>query len=163
YKTTDYGRTWKSVAGDLPKSVFSYAHCVREDPVRRGLLYLGVENGVYFSLDDGGHWTPLQAGLPHAPLHWITVQEHFNDLVVAYGGGFFVLDDITPLRQMTAEVRNANAHLFAPRQPYRLRNITEPMMMPDDATEGVNPPEGAAITFSLKTAPPNTKDTKDTK
>jgi photosystem II stability/assembly factor-like uncharacterized protein len=170
YKTTDYGRTWKSIAGDLPKSVFSYAHCVREDPVRRGLLYLGVENGLYFSLDDGNHWTPLQAGLPHAPLHWITVQEHFNDLVIAtYGRGFYVLDDITPLRQMTPEVLSANAHLFAPRQTYRLRNITEPMMMPDDAAEGVNPPDGAAITFSLKTAPAappkdaNPKDAKDTK
>jgi photosystem II stability/assembly factor-like uncharacterized protein len=162
YKTADYGRTWKSVAGDLPKSVFGYAHCVREDPVRRGLLYLGVENGLYFSLDDGDHWTPLQSGLPHAPLHWIAIQEHFNDLVVAtYGRGFFILDDITPLRQMTPEVLNANAHLFAPRATYRLRNITEPMMMPDDAAEGVNPPDGAAITFWLKTAPAPVKDAKD--
>src|SRR5262245_34030997 len=164
YKTTDYGRTWKSIAADLPKSVFSYAHCVREDPVRKGLLYLGVENGLYFSLDDGGHWTPLQSGLPHAPLHWITIQEHYSDLVVAtYGRGFYVLDDITPLRQMTAAVLNANAHLFAPRSTYRLRNMTEPMMMPDDAAEGVNPPDGAAITFLLKTPPENTKDTKGTK
>jgi len=168
YKTTDYGRTWKSVAGDLPKSVHSYAHCVREDPVRKGLLYLGVENGLYFSLDDGDHWTALQSGLPHAPLHWITIQEQYNDLVVAtYGRGFFILDDITPIRQMTPEMLNANAHLFAPRPTYRLRNITEPMMMPDDAAEGVNPPDGAAITFSLKTAPPvppeKTSDAKDRK
>jgi photosystem II stability/assembly factor-like uncharacterized protein len=165
YKTTDYGRTWKSVVGDLPKSVFSYAHCVREDPVRRGLLYLGVENGLYFSLDDGDHWTALQSGLPHAPLHWITIQEQYNDLVVAtYGRGFYILDDITPLRQMTPEMPNANAHLFAPRAAYRLRNITEPMMMPDDAAEGVNPPDGAAITFWLKTAPPAPpKDQKDAK
>ena len=162
YKTADYGRTWKSVAGDLPKSVHSYAHCVREDPVRKGLLYLGVENGLYFSLDEGDHWTPLQSGLPHAPLHWIAIQEHFNDLVVAtYGRGFFVLDDITPLRQMTPAVQNANAHLFAPRATYRLRNITEPMMMPDDAAEGVNPPDGAPITFSLKTPPAPVKEAKD--
>ena len=165
YKTTDYGRTWKSVVGDLPKSVFSYAHCVREDPVRRGLLYLGVENGLYFSLDDGDHWTALQSGLPHAPLHWITIQEQYSDLVVAtYGRRFYILDDITPLRQMTPEMPNANAHLFAPRAAYRLRNITEPMMMPDDAAEGVNPPDGAAITFWLKTAPPAPpKDQKDAK
>jgi len=166
YKTADYGRTWKSVVGDLPKSVFSYTHCVREDPVRKGLLFLGVENGLYFSLDDGDHWTPLQSGLPHAPLHWIAIQEHYSDLVVAtYGRGFYVLDDITPLRQLTPAALNANAHLFAPRPTYRLRNITEPMMMPDDAAEGVNPPDGAAITFSLKTAPAATKDadTKDAK
>jgi photosystem II stability/assembly factor-like uncharacterized protein len=160
YKTTDYGRTWKSIAGDLPKSVHSYAHCVREDPVRKGLLYLGVENGVYFSLDDGEHWTPLQAGLPHAPLHWLTIQEHFSDLVVAtYGRGFFILDDITPLRQMTPDTLTANVRLFAPRAAYRLREITAPMMMPDDATEGMNPPDGAPITFWLRTAPPS--DAKD--
>jgi photosystem II stability/assembly factor-like uncharacterized protein len=160
YKTTDYGRAWKSIAGDLPKSVHSYAHCVREDPVRKGLLYLGVENGLYFSLDDGEHWTPLQAGLPHAPLHWLTIQEHFSDLVVAtYGRGFFILDDITPLGQLTPDVLNASVRLFAPRATYRLREITAPMMMPDDATEGMNAPDGAPITFWLKTAPP--RDAKD--
>jgi photosystem II stability/assembly factor-like uncharacterized protein len=154
FKTTDYGRTWRSVVGDVPKSVHSYAHCVREDPVKRGLLYLGTENALYFSPDDGQHWLPLQSGLPHAPIHWLTVQEHFNDLVVAtYGRGFWILDDITPLRTLTPEVLNESAHLFAPRPTYRFRNITEPMMMPDDATEGRNPPYGAAITFSLKTAP----------
>ena len=62
YKTTDYGGTWRSVAGDIPKSVHSYAHCVREDPVKRGLLYLGTENALYFSPDDGQHWLPLQSG-----------------------------------------------------------------------------------------------------
>jgi len=155
FKTTDYGRTWRSVADSVPKSVHSYAHCVREDPVKRGLLYLGTENALYFSPDDGQHWLPLQAGLPHAPVHWLTVQEHFNDLVVAtYGRGFWILDDITPLRTLTPEVLNESAHLFAPRPTYRFRTITEPMMMPDDATEGRNPPSGAAINFSLKSTPP---------
>jgi hypothetical protein len=154
FKTTDYGRTWRSVADSVPKSVHSYAHCVREDPVKRGLLYLGTENALYFSPDDGQHWLPLQAGLPHAPVHWLTVQEHFNDLVVAtYGRGFWILDDITPLRTLTPDVLNESAHLFAPRPTYRFRNITEPMMMPDDATEGRNPPYGAAINFSLRAAP----------
>ena len=160
YKTTDYGRTWTSIAGDLPKSVFSYAHCVREDPVRKGLLFLGVENGLYFSTDDGQHWVPLQSGLPHAPVHWITIQEHFSDLVVAtYGRGFFILDDITPLRQLAADSRNAGTRLFAPRPTYRLRNITEPMTMPDDPTEGVNPPDGGPITFRLASVP--AKDPKE--
>ena len=102
YRTADYGRTWKSIAGDLPRNVLGYAHCVREDPVKKGLLYLGTENAVYFSPDDGQHWMPLQSGLPHAPAHWLTVQEHFSDLVVAtYGRGFWILDDITPLRELT--------------------------------------------------------------
>jgi len=154
FKTTDYGRTWRSVAGDIPKSVHSYAHCVREDPVKRGLLYLGTENGVYFSPDDGQHWLALQSGLPHAPAHWLTIQEHFNDLVVAtYGRGFWILDDVTPFRSLSPSALNEAAHLFAPRPTYRFRTITDPMMMPDDATEGRNPPYGAAITFSLKSAP----------
>ncbi|MEO8500797.1 MAG: sialidase, partial [Vicinamibacteria bacterium] len=154
YKTTDYGRTWKSITGDLPKSVHSYAHCLREDPVRKGMLYLGTENALYFSMDDGLHWLPLQSGLPHAPVHWMTIQERFNDLVVAtYGRGFYILDDITTLRQLTPETASAMAHLFAPRAAYRFRPITDPMMMPDDPTAGKNPPDGAPISFSLKSAP----------
>jgi photosystem II stability/assembly factor-like uncharacterized protein len=154
YKTTDYGRSWRSVAGDVPRGLLSYAHCVREDPVMRGLLYLGTENELYFSRDDGQHWVAMRSGLPHAPVHWLTIQEHFNDLVVAtYGRGFWILDDITPLRSLTPEVLDEPAHLFPPRPAYRFRSISDPMSMPDDATEGRNPPDGAAFTFSLKRAP----------
>ena len=155
YKTIDYGRSWKSVSGDLPKTVSSYAHCLREDPVKRGLLYLGTESGVYFSMDDGQHWLPLQSGLPHAPAHWLTIQEQFNDLVVAtYGRGFWILDDVTPLRALGPDSMNQSATLFPLRPAYRLRYITEPMMMPDDPTEGRNPPYGADINFYMKTALP---------
>ena len=161
YKTTDYGKTWKSVAGDLPKGIATYAHSVREDPVRRGMLYVGTESALYFSLDDGQHWQPLQSGLPHAPVHWITIQENFNDLVVAtYGRGFFILDDVTPLRQLTPQAVAETAHLFELRPAYRFRSITEPMLMPDDPTEGRNPPEGAAINFFLKSAPKKSSDGK---
>jgi photosystem II stability/assembly factor-like uncharacterized protein len=159
YKTDDYGKSWKSVAGDLPRSVQSYAHCLREDPVKKGMLYLGTENALYVSMDDGQHWLPLQAGLPHAPVHWMTIQEHFHDLVVAtYGRGFWILDDITSLRQLTPQVVGAGAHLFTPRPAYRFRPITEPMTMPDDATEGKNPPDGADISFWLKSPPPKDSD-----
>ncbi|HEX7138437.1 MAG TPA: hypothetical protein VF219_11345, partial [Vicinamibacterales bacterium] len=103
---------------------------------------------------DGQHWLPLKSGLPHAPVHWLTVQEHFSDLVVAtYGRGFWIVDDISPLRTLTPEALREPAHLFAPRPAYRFRNITEPMTMPDDASEGRNPPYGAALTFALNTAP----------
>jgi hypothetical protein len=122
-------------------------------------LYVGTENGVYFTTDDGQHWLPLQSGLPHAPVHWLTIQEHFNDLVIAtYGRGFWVLDDITPIRQLTPQATAAAAHLFALRPAYRFRPITEPMMMPDDAAEGHNPPEGADINFLLKSAPEKDAD-----
>ncbi len=154
YKTTDYGKTWKQITNGIPKSMLSYAHCVREDPTRPGLLYVGTENGIYVSYDDGANWQPLQMNLPHAPVYWITVQEHFNDLVIStYGRGFWILDDITPIQQMTPEVMNSNAHLFAPHATYRLRGITVPYASSDDPTAGQNPPYGASISYFLKAAP----------
>ncbi len=152
YKTSDYGKSWKSISAGVPKSPLSYAHCVREDPVKQGLLYLGVENALYVSFDDGGKWQPLQNNLPRAPVHWITIQENFNDLVVAtYGRGFWILDDVTPLRE-TPDVLQKSAYLMKPRSAYRFVLITEPMMDADDQTQGVNPPYGASINYSLKAA-----------
>src|SRR5215831_16678838 len=91
YKTSDYGKTWKAITNGIPHSMLSYAHCIREDPVRKGLLYVGTENALYVSFDDGENWQPLQAGLPHAPVYWIVIQPRFNDLVVAtYGRGFWI-------------------------------------------------------------------------
>jgi photosystem II stability/assembly factor-like uncharacterized protein len=154
YKTNDYGATWKLITNGVPHSMLSYAHCIREDPVKRGLLFLGTENAVYVSFDDGENWQSLQNNLPHAPAYWLVVQEHFNDLVVGtYGRGAWILDDITPLREMTPPVLNADAHLFAPRQTYRFRAITAPAMPYDDLTVGTNPPYGAGINYFLKSAP----------
>jgi len=154
YKTTDYGATWKSLSSDIPKTELSYAHCVREDPSREGLLYLGVENALYVSLNDGANWTPLQANLPHAPVHWLTVQEHFNDLVVAtYGRGFWILDDITPLRQLTPEILKSDVLLFAPRPAYRFQSVAGPTGAPNDPSQGKNPPYGAPINYYLKAEP----------
>ncbi|PYR72818.1 MAG: sialidase [Acidobacteria bacterium] len=151
YKTSDYGRTWKAIANGIPRSMLSYAHCVREDPVRRGLLYLGTENAAYVSFDDGENWQPLQMNLPHAPVYWLTVQEGFNDLVIAtYGRGFWILDDVTPLRQLTPDVLSADAHLFPPRTAYRWRDITAPYSAPSDPTAGQDAPYGASINYYLK-------------
>lgn len=155
YKTVDYGKTWKGITNGIPRSMLSYAHCVREDPVRRGLLYLGTENGVYVSFDDGENWQPLQNNLPHAPVYWLTVQETFNDLVIAtYGRGFWILDDLTPLQQMSAQVQAADAHLFQPSPAWRFRDITDTVSMPDDPTVGENPPYGALISYHLKAPVP---------
>jgi photosystem II stability/assembly factor-like uncharacterized protein len=151
YKTADYGKTWKLIVNGIPKSMLSYAHCVREDPVRQGLLYVGTENGIYVSYDDGANWQALQNNLPHAPVYWITVQEQFNDLVIStYGRGFWIMDDITPIQQMTADVMSANAHLFPVHNTYRLRGITLPYASNDDPTAGQNPPYGADINYYLK-------------
>jgi hypothetical protein len=154
YKTKDFGKSWKLITNGIPHSMLSYAHCVREDPTRAGLLYLGTENALYVSFDDGDLWQPMQANLPHAPVYWLVIQEHFNDLVIAtYGRGFYILDDLTPIQQMTAAVAASNVHLFAPRPTYRFRQGTIPVTMNDDPTAGQNPPYGAAITYYLKTAP----------
>ena len=153
YKTTDYGRTFRAITNGIPKSMLSYARAICEDPVRRGLLYLGTENAIYVSFDDGENWQPLQNDLPHAPVSWITVQEPFNDLVIStYGRGFWIMDDITPLQQMTPQVLAADAHLFPPRPAYRFRPITAPSSSYDDPTVGENPEYGASINYYLKGA-----------
>ncbi len=154
YKTEDFGRRWRKITDGIPRSPLSYARNVREDPVRPGLLYLGTENALYVSFDDGENWQSLQTNLPAAPMYWIVVQEHFNDLVVGtYGRGFWILDDITPLQQLTADVAAAGAHLFAPRQAYRFRRITSPMAMFDDWSDGDNPPYGASVNYWLAQEP----------
>ena len=151
YETRDYGRVWTAITNGIPHSMLSYAHCIREDPVRKGLLYLGTENGLYVSFDDGKNWQPLQNSLPPAPVYWIAVQERFHDLALAtYGRGFWILDDLTPLQQLTAEVLASNAHLFAPRASYRFRPVAQPAAVFYDPAAGHNPPFGALLNFYLK-------------
>ncbi len=105
--------------------MFSYCHWIHEDPVRKGLLFVGTENAIYVSFNDGKNWLPIQNNLPHAPVHHMVVQEHFNDLVVGtYGRGFWIMDDITPLQQLTDKVLKSDIHLFKPRDAYRLHSIS---------------------------------------
>ena len=154
YKTNDYGNKWERISTGIPKGILSFAHCVREDPARKGLLYLGTENALYVSFDDGKNWIPFQTNLPHAPVHWLTIQEHFNDLVVGtYGRGFWILDDITPLQQLTPEVLGAEAYLFSPRPAYRFRDVAGPSGVPNDPCSGENPSYGASLTYFLKSEP----------
>ena len=151
YRTRDYGRTWQKITAGIAPSMLSYTKVIAEDPVRRGLLYLGTENAIYVSFDDGDHWQPLQNDLPHAPVSGIVIQQHFNDLVIStYGRGFFILDDLTPIQQMTPEVMASASHLFEPRAAYRFREITRPSTTYDDPTTGENPPYGASINYWLK-------------
>ena len=153
YKTTDYGATWRAITAGIPTSMLSYVHWLEEDPVRQGLLYLGTENAIYVSFDDGDHWQPLQTNLPHAPVYGIVVQEHFNDLVIGtYGRGFWILDDITPLQQLTPEVLASAAHLFSPRAAYRFRDITPMSAQADEPSAGENPSYGASINYYLQAA-----------
>lgn len=151
YKTADYGKTWKSISANIEKTPLSYAHVVRESPNRKGLLFAGTENALYVSFDDGGSWAPLQSKLPHAPVYWLTVQEHFHDLVVGtYGRGFYILDDLSGLEQLTDAVRGTDVHLFAPRPAYRFREVAQPNLAPSGAAAGKNPPYGASLEYWLK-------------
>jgi photosystem II stability/assembly factor-like uncharacterized protein len=148
YKTEDFGESWRPLGGDIPRSVFSYAHVIREDPTRPGLLYLGTENSVFASFDDGRRWMPIQGDLPHAPVYWLEVQPHFNDLVIAtYGRGFWILDDITSVQQLTDDVVASAVHLFTPRPAYRFLPREGRNSQPGDPAAGENPDYGAVIDF----------------
>ncbi len=152
YRTRDFGASWTSITNGIPRGMLSYAHVVREDPERRGMLYLGTENTVYWSTDDGDNWLPLRNNLPPAPVHWLTVQEGFGDLVIGtYGRGFWILDDLSPLRQLNDEVLASDAHLFEPRPAYRLLRRS----LPGESVRGgprsyvEDPPYGAPLNYYL--------------
>ena len=150
WKTTDWGASWTAISNGIPEGPLSYTHVLREDPQRPGLLYAGTENGLYASFDDGATWMPMQSNLPPAPVHWLTVQTHFNDLVVAtYGRGFWIADDITPLQQLTPEIAAAPSHLFAPRPAYRFLRKESAFSQPGDPAAGDNPPSGASLSYWL--------------
>ncbi len=154
YKTTDYGRTWTAITNGVPASPLSFTRSIQEDPVRPGLLYMGTENRIYVSFNDGANWQPLINNMPPAPMYGIVVQPNFNDLVIGtYGRGFWILDDLTPLQQLTPQVAAAAAHLFAPRDAWRFQGRTSPMSMSNDMTAGQNPPYGASINYWLGSAP----------
>jgi photosystem II stability/assembly factor-like uncharacterized protein len=120
YKTTDFGASWSLAVNGIPAGIFSNVSSVAEDPYNKNLLFAGTGNGLYFSIDDGANWMPLQSGLPHAPVSWETVQKNFHDLVVAtYGRGIYMLEDISPLEQMTSATMGPPVHLFRSRPSYR--------------------------------------------
>ena len=111
WKTADGGKTWTNIAAGLPDG--AVVHVIREDPVRRGLLYAGTELGVFVSFDDGAHWQPLQLDMPAVPIHDLLVKG--DDLVVAtHGRAFWILDDITPLRQIGPETASQEVVLYTP-------------------------------------------------
>lgn len=148
YKTSDYGKSWMKITSGLPDNV--YAHAVREDPARKGLLFAGTEAGVYISFDDGARWQSLQLNLPTVPVHDLTI--HGDDLIAAtHGRAFWVLDDIAPLRQLNDKVQNEDDYLYQPATAFRFHGFgfTLPAMFP----VGANPPSGAIIDYWLKAAP----------
>ena len=146
YRTHDGGKSWQLLTNGLPDGPVD---TVREDPIRKGLLFAGTENNVWVSFDDGDHWQSLQLNLPHTSMRdlWI----HEDDLIVAtHGRSFWILDDITPLRQINEATANSEAVLFKPGMAYRVRRSTWPdTPIPPDEPIGENPPDGAVVDYYL--------------
>src|SRR6185503_4506885 len=155
YRTHDYGKTWTKITNGLPVNQpgGSFARFVRNDTQRKGLLFAGTESGMYVSFDDGEHWQSLQNNLPTTSYRDAVIKD--NDLVVTtYGRGFWVLDDITPLRQMSAAVASEAAHLFKPGEAVRVRrNVGADTPFPPEVPHALNPPDGAIIDYWLARAP----------
>jgi hypothetical protein len=147
YRTHDGGRTWQPITSGLPED--QSTNTVREDPVRRGLLYSGNERTVYVSFDDGAHWQSLQTNLPSTSIRDLVV--HGNDLVVGtHGRSFWILDDISALRDRSAQAGPSTAYFFPPADAYRLRRDTwTDTPLPPEEPAGQNPPDGAIFDYYL--------------
>jgi photosystem II stability/assembly factor-like uncharacterized protein len=146
FKTQDYGASWKRLDGSLAKDV--YLHAVREDPAKRGLLYLGTERGVMVSPDDGQTWRSLKLTLPTVAVHDLIVKD--GDLVLGtHGRSIWILDDLTPVREWSDAIRAKPLHLFRPRDAIAWRRRGGSRTGPT----GENPPAGAVLTFHLKEKP----------
>ncbi len=146
FKTEDFGQTWKKITNGLPAGTF--IRVVREDPRRKGLLYAGSETGVFVSFDDGANWQPLQLNLPVVPIHDLFVKD--DDLVAAtHGRSFWILDDLTPLHQLSREIIGAKNYLFQPRDSVRLARGGGSSSGP----AGENPPFGSMIFYYFQEIP----------
>ena len=151
YKTEDYGSTWKLISSTVPKSVHSFAHVIKEDPKREGMLYLGVDNGLYISHDDGANWMRFRNNLPPVPVYWLEIQERFDDLVVGtYGRGYYILDNVAPLREFDVDAKNKSAHLFSLRPAYRFIDQQSIKTDGPSLNSGTNPAYGADIHYYLQ-------------
>ncbi|HEV7349519.1 VPS10 domain-containing protein [Telluribacter sp.] len=148
-KSTDYGKTWALITKGIPSDQFT--RVVREDPNRKGLLYAGTEQGIWLSFDGGDSWQSLQLNLPVTPIHDLKIQKREKDLVVAtHGRSFWVLDDLTPLYQLNAEVARADSYFFQPNHTYRTSGGSQLVEVP---SEGENRANGVVLRYYLKEAP----------
>ncbi|WP_426061369.1 VPS10 domain-containing protein [Hymenobacter sp. B1770] len=143
YRTTDYGRSWKNISTGIPATHFT--RVVRADPKRAGLLYAGTEYGLYVSFNDGGNWQPFQMNLPLVPITDLTLKND-NLIAATQGRGFWLIDDLTPLHQLTPAVATSKLHLFKPMPSYRLEGSGTPTI---PKTAGQNHPGGVLLHYYL--------------
>jgi photosystem II stability/assembly factor-like uncharacterized protein len=160
-RTRDGGKTWTEIVKGIPEN--ENVNAVREDPIRRGMLFAGTERAVYVSFDDGDHWQSLRLNMAASSVRDVIIKD--DDLVAAtHGRGFWILDDITPLRQFEPRVISADAYLFKPQTATRVRwSMNSDTPLPPDFPSGPNPPDGAVINYYLKSAAsgPVTLEIKD--
>ncbi|HEX9083119.1 MAG TPA: hypothetical protein VF836_00155, partial [Gemmatimonadaceae bacterium] len=147
YRTHDGGKSWKEIVNGIPAD--EVVNSVREDPVRRGLLFAGTERAAYFSLDDGEQWQPLRLNMPATSIRDLVI--HDDDIIVGtHGRSFWILDDMTPLRQLDAKAASTETFLFKPKLTYRFRrNKNTDTPLPPEEPAGKNPPDGAIINYRL--------------
>ena len=147
YRTRDMGRTWQAITRGLPRG--EYVHVVKEDPMRRGLLVAGTERSIHVSFDDGDNWQPLRLNMPVTSVR--DFEFYGNDLIVAtHGRGFWIIDDISPLRQLGDEVARSDAYLFKPADAINyIEGTDNGTPLQKDEPEAENPPNGAAIDYYL--------------
>lgn len=150
FKTENFGKSWTKITNGIKSGNLSYTRNIKEDPFRKGLLYLGTENALYISYDDGKNWQSLMSNLPPSPMYWIDIQEHFNDLVIGtYGRGIWILDDISPLQQLDKTIEKQDLFLFDIKSSYRFHDVTSSLQMFPEASTGSDPPKGASINYWL--------------
>jgi len=150
FKTTDGGKSWANIAGNLPAK--AYVQVVREDPKNTNLLYAGTELGLFASWNGGKDWLPLNLkNLPNVAVHDIMVHPQQNDLILAtHGRSLWIFDDVSPIQQMSQQILDSNAYLFSIRPALRFKSMFTRYGIGDKVFNGPNPPAGALITYYLK-------------
>ena len=152
YKSADKGKTWVSISGNLPEN--GTAHTIMQDFVRPELLFVGTEFGIYFTIDNGENWIELKSGLPTIPVRDIAIQERENDLVIAtFGRGFYILDDYSPLREVSAELENKDAYIFPVKDALMFVQTSGKSNQGNTYFTADNPEYGATFTYFLKEVP----------
>lgn len=149
YVTHDFGQHWKKITDGIPDN--EYTRVIREDTKDKNLLFAGTQRGAYVSFNQGKDWQPMQLNLPHTPVRDMRIQDRENDLVLAtHGRGFWIMDNLKPLRQLSENVKNSDAYLFEPEHAYLMDGYN---YQSDSAPIGENPPNGAVVFYNLKNKP----------
>ncbi|RIH66619.1 glycosyl hydrolase [Mariniphaga sediminis] len=152
YKSTDKGKTWRNISGNLPEN--GTVHTITQDHIRPELLFAGTEFGLFFTIDNGENWTQLKSGIPTIAVKDIAIQERENDLILGtFGRGFYILDDYSPLRKISEKMVEQEARLFEIKDALMYIQTSNKSNQGDTYYKAPNPPFGATFTYYLKEIP----------